>query len=214
MGGFRLMKLLQSNLVTVDVLSVPRFSLLLRASLVLTLGGASISSGAADLPRTWRVSVDSNGVEANERCSRPAVSANGRYVVFHSEADNLVEGDTNRFQDVFLHDRFTGNTEMISVGSDGQQGNESSWGPRGGITPDGRYVAFTTGAWNFDERDCERCGTGDVFVRDRVLGLTILVSVSSDGAKGNGTRRSHRTRGRLCSIAPPTIWRRETRIGA
>jgi Tol biopolymer transport system component len=66
---------------------------------------------------TSRVSVDSRGVEGNRPSVHHGVSFDGRYVAFSSEATNLVPGDTNRVSDVFVHDRQTGTTERVSIGS-------------------------------------------------------------------------------------------------
>jgi hypothetical protein len=65
-----------------------------------------------------RVSVSSNGTQANGPSfsySSSSVSANGRYVVFESDASNLVAGDTNGVSDIFVHDRQTGQTTRVSV---------------------------------------------------------------------------------------------------
>jgi len=67
-----------------------------------------------------RVSVASDGAEANDRSSNPSISADGRFVTYVSSASNLVPGDTNGFvADVFLFDRQTGTTTRVSVASDG-----------------------------------------------------------------------------------------------
>src|SRR5439155_2739827 len=75
---------------------------------------------------TERVSVASDGTQANGPSeegvsSQPAFSADGRFVAFESSASNLVAGDTNDADDVFVHDRQTGTTERVSVASDGTQ---------------------------------------------------------------------------------------------
>lgn len=72
---------------------------------------------------TTRVSVSSVGVEADDDSSLPAMSGDGRFVAFHSEASNLVAGDTNGIWDVFVHDRDTEVTERVSVSSGGEQGS-------------------------------------------------------------------------------------------
>ena len=96
---------------------------------------------------TTRVNTDSSGNEATGGPSnRPALSADGRYVAFHSIATNLVAGDTNATWDVFVHDRQTGITERLSVDSSGSQGNACSMRPA--ISGDGRYVAFLSDATN------------------------------------------------------------------
>jgi Tol biopolymer transport system component len=107
---------------------------------------------------TARVSVDSSGTEGNNWSGAPSISANGRFVAFHSLADNLVSGDGNGKWDVFVHDRQTGVTERVSVDSSGMQGNAESF--RASISADGRYVAFDSIADNLILGDTN--GTGDV----------------------------------------------------
>ena len=70
-----------------------------------------------------RVSVASDGTQANGIRTTPTISADGRYVAFHSDASNLVPGDTNGMTDVFVYDRQTDIIERVSVASDGTQGN-------------------------------------------------------------------------------------------
>ena len=132
---------------------------------------------------TERVSVHSLGAEGNDHSIYPSVSADGRYVAFHSLATNLVPGDTNGVQDVFVRDRQSGTTERVSVDSLGAQGNSLSEFPS--ISADGRYVAFHSWASNLVPGDTN--GWGDVFVRDCQSGTTERVSVDSLGAEGNYT---------------------------
>jgi len=131
---------------------------------------------------TSRVSVSSSGGQGNKESFSPAISADGRYVAFHSRATNLAPGDTNGTDDVFVRDRVTDTTTRVSVSSGGAQGNGSSSGPA--ISPDGRYVAFISEASNLAPGDTN--GWDDVFVRDRVTDTTTRVSVSSSGDQGNG----------------------------
>ncbi len=130
------------------------------------------------LALTERVSVASLGVQSNGRSSDPAISANGRFVAFSSMATNLVAGDNNGSYDTFVYDRDTGLTELISVSSTGVQGNYASY--PGSISADGRFVAFESFASNLIPNDIYGA-TQDVFVRDRLLGLTEIVSISSTG---------------------------------
>lgn len=133
---------------------------------------------------TERVSVSSHGVEANERSFGPTVSADGRYVVFSSEADNLVPGDSNKVADVFLRDRATETTERVSVSVRGIQGNgPSQTSTLPAISRDGRYIVFESAANNLVPGDTN--GAVDAFVRDRWTGTTERVSLSSDGLQGN-----------------------------
>ena len=130
---------------------------------------------------TERVSVASDGTQGNKESLWPSISADGRYVVFYSNASNLVPWDTNGSYDVFLRDRVTGTTERTSVASDGAEGNKSSSWPA--ISADGRYVAFQSVATNLVPGDSN--AKDDVFVRDRETGTTDRVSIGADGTPGN-----------------------------
>ena len=149
---------------------------------VLIITGSPPARAAVDLGRTSRVSVSNGGAQSDEASFMPDLSATGRYVVFSSSATTLVPGDTNGVEDVFVRDRTAGVTERVSVSGAAAQGNGESWGSS--ITPDGRYLAFTSDAANLVARDTN--ASRDVFVRDRVAGTTTRVSVSSSGAQGNG----------------------------
>jgi Tol biopolymer transport system component len=133
------------------------------------------------LGTTEVVSIDSNGVLANNYCGRAALSGDGRFVAFGSTATNLDPGDANGFQDVFLRDRLSGTTELVSLSSSGTQGNETSVYPW--VSDDGRYVEFMSLASNLAGSDW--LGTWDVFVRDRQAATTELVSVAMNGSAGN-----------------------------
>ncbi|WP_157640283.1 choice-of-anchor Q domain-containing protein [Lamprocystis purpurea] len=132
---------------------------------------------------TERVSLDSNGVQANDWSWSPAISSDGRFVAFASIADNLASNDTNRATDAFVHDRNTGATERVSLESNGVQANDSSRSPA--ISSDGRFVAFTSAASNLVSGDTN--AADDVFVHDRETARTERVSLDSSGVQGNGT---------------------------
>src|SRR5947199_169142 len=117
---------------------------------------------------TERVSVASDGTQANNVSTYPALSADGRFVAFHSTATNLVAGDTNGATDVFVHDRQTGTTERVSVASGGTQGDASSAGPV--LSADGGLVAFHSTATNLVAGDAN--DAYDVFVHDRAVSTT------------------------------------------
>ena len=156
---------------------------------------------------TRRVSVTSDGLQGNHLSRAPSLSAHGRYVAFASRASNLVQGDTNRTRDVFVHDRRTGATQAISVGPSGLPGNENNYPPA--ISADGRYVAFASEASNLVAGDTN--GVGDVFVRDRTTGAIESVSVNSTGQLGTTTatprqRRSLRTAGSWRSPRVRPTW--------
>jgi len=139
-----------------------------------------------------RVSVNSSGQQGNDESTRPSLSADGRYIAFSSDADNLVAGDTNLERDVFVHDRVTTMTVRISVGPGGTQSNDKS--DRPSISATGRYVAFYSDATNLIAIDSN--GARDIFVHDRDPdedgvfdegnGITSLASVSTYGLRGNG----------------------------
>ncbi|MGH8893485.1 MAG: TolB family protein, partial [Actinomycetes bacterium] len=130
---------------------------------------------------TTRVSVASDGSQSTDYSGNLglALSADGRYVVFDSYANNLVPGDTNGVPDVFVHDRQTGTTSRISVASDGSQVyyGDISFGLA--LSADGRYVAFGSSTGRLVPGDTN--GKFDVFVHDRRTGTTSRVSLASDG---------------------------------
>ncbi len=135
---------------------------------------------------TSRVSVDSSGNQGNGDCSSLSISADGRFVIFSSLADNLVSGDTNNWPDVFVHDCQTGSTTRVSVDSSGTEGDRGG-GDGGGlisISEHGRYAAFYSLSNNLVVDDTNNAY--DVFVHDCQTGNTIRVSISSSGIEGNG----------------------------
>jgi Tol biopolymer transport system component len=135
---------------------------------------------------TERVSVASDGTQANMDSVYKNISADGRYVAFASYANNLVPGDTNGHYDIFVHDRESGQTERISVASDGTQAN--NWSAKPVISADGRFVAFQSKASNLVSGDTnggyDQEGF-DMFVHDRSTRETIRVSVASDGSEAD-----------------------------
>src|SRR5262245_18787966 len=104
-------------------MSTARATALVAAARV-ALCGATLGA-AAPAQETTRVSVDSAGAEGNLGSSSVFLAANGLLVAFQSDATNLVAADTNHFGDVFVHDRTTGTTERVSVGSSGLEANGS-----------------------------------------------------------------------------------------
>ncbi|MGW0535315.1 RICIN domain-containing protein [Streptomyces sp. NPDC003032] len=130
---------------------------------------------------TERVSVASDGSEGNNYATSSSISADGRHVAFGSQATNLVTGDSNGKQDVFLRDRRTGTTERVSLSGGGGQGN--GYAAHAAVSDDGRYVTFVSGASNLLVRDSN--GVDDIFVRDRQTGTTHRVSTSGSGIEGD-----------------------------
>ena len=141
-------------------------------------------TGAAQAVAIERVSVASDGTEAIGGSGPGSLSADGRFVAFVSSASNLVAGDTNGVEDVFVRDRQTGITEIVSVATGGVQGNARS--RECAISADGRYVVFTSAANNLVSGDTNNLE--DIFLRDRQMATTIRVSVSNAGAQASGER--------------------------
>lgn len=139
-------------------------------------GKASLEGGTTRL-----VSVNPKGRRGNGSSFGTALSASGRFLVFESQASDLVQGDTNEVSDVFVRDLKRGKTERVSLNSRGKQGNDTSNVnvSGNGISADGRYVVFTSRASNLVKGDTNR--RADVFVHDRTTGRTSRVSVSSSG---------------------------------
>lgn len=104
-----------------------------------------------------------------------SLSDDGRFIAFSSLDSNLVAGDINGEEDVFVYDVDNGTFERISVGGNGPSHGAS-------LSADGRYVAFSSHANNFVPSDTN--GQSDVFVYDRQAGLTTRVSVDTGGAQG------------------------------
>jgi Ca2+-binding RTX toxin-like protein len=130
---------------------------------------------------TSRVSVGAGG-QANGASSEGSISADGRIVCFQSLASNLVPGDTNGQQDVFVRNLETGVTTRVNTDSAGHQSNGYSRYPV--ISPNGRFVGFESDATNLVPGDTN--GRRDAFVKDLVTGETFLVSSGYDGSPGRG----------------------------
>ncbi|MDM8518666.1 hypothetical protein QUF64_01360 [Anaerolineales bacterium HSG6] len=135
------------------------------------------------LNRITMVSIASNDTRSNGISSYASISGDGRFVGFISTADNLVENDDNRQSDLFIHDMLTKKTEIVSIATDGTQGNKSTFN-RSAISSDGRFVAFQSTSTNLIGRDINN--VTDIFVRDRQQNITTLASISSEGVQGNG----------------------------
>ncbi len=165
----------------------------LRLSILVSVLLACILAGSASAIITEQVSMSSTGVPVNGGPGN--MSADGRYVVFVSDVDGVVPGDTNGVRDVFVFDRQTGVTERVSVasGDPGGQANGPScefsllddevW-DQPCISGNGRYVVFSSSASNLVSGDVN--GLRDIFVRDTVNHTTERVSVSSSEVQSNG----------------------------
>ena len=137
---------------------------------------------------TTRVSVKSDGSQSFPWAG-PAhlgISGDGRYVAFEARTNDLDPRKTtpNTVQGMFIHDRFTGMTELVSLNSAGESANGLASGDPH-LSYDGRFVTFLSEADNLVPNDTN--GQEDAFLRDRLLGTTVLVNASSTGLQGNGT---------------------------
>ncbi len=133
-----------------------------------------------------RESFTAAGVQGDGDSSNPAVSADGRFVVFSSTSDNFVPGDTNRSEDIFVKDRQTGAISRASTDASGNQANLSSFTPS--ISGDGRFVAFLSNATNLVPATDVCFNSGCVFVKDRTTGSVVLVNVPFSGALSGGAQ--------------------------
>lgn len=131
---------------------------------------------------TIRVSVNSQGEQANNDSENPDITPDGRYVVFSSFASNLVENDTNNRGDIFLRDLQTGTTTLVSVNSNGEQSDGGSSHPV--LSADARFVAFHSNGKNLDSIGIDDNFVEDVFVHDRQTGVTTRISLDEVGEEG------------------------------
>jgi Tol biopolymer transport system component len=121
---------------------------------------------------TQRVSLALGGAQPNGDSEDPALSGNGELVAFRSAASNLVPGDGNGRDDIFVYDRNRGATERVSVASDGAEGTAHAVQPS--ISSDGRFVAFASLDTALTPGDINN--VVDIFVHDRQTDVTTRVS--------------------------------------
>jgi Tol biopolymer transport system component len=126
---------------------------------------------------TRLASVNSAGEQQDADAYFPDISADGRYVMFVSNAGNLGPYDPASFQDSFLHDFVTGRTEVVSLNSSDTPAN--GYSQTLGMSADGRFVSILSPASNLVPGDTN--GAIDTFVRDRVAGTTERASVATSG---------------------------------
>jgi tricorn protease-like protein len=131
---------------------------------------------------TVRVSVSSTGAQVYRASYAMAISADGRVIAFFSRASKLAPHDTNHQTDVFVRNRATSKTRLVSVSTSGAQANLGA--TVAAVSADGRVVVFESPATNLAGHDSNR--VEDIFVRNRTLHRTWRVSVSSSEAQANG----------------------------
>lgn len=156
--------------------------------LIIAVSLLLLANGQASWIQVERVSIANDGTEANNYSSDPSISADGRYIAFASWASNLVPADTNGQSDVFVHDRDSGTTEIVSIGIGGQSSDGLS--AHAVISGDGRFIAFYSEASNLVPNDSNECGypasCPDIFLRNLQTGTTELVSLDSNGNQTDG----------------------------
>lgn len=156
-------------------------------------------------PQVEMLTINSSGEQGNAAgCPTsgvPAIARDGRYVAFVSLVPTYVAADLNGTGDVFVRDRLAGTTERVSISSSGQEGDgfsgfnfdDSKHSSTISLSADGRFVAFTSAATNLVTGDTN--GVFDIFVRDRVMGTTERVSVSTGSGQADGFSTS-------CTVTP------------
>lgn len=167
--------------------AISRWSVLVCLGLAWTLSAAAAT--------TERVSIASNGDESaaggihicTDHCTMsyfhnqwPSISRDGRFVAFYSLANNLVSGDDNGYTDIFLRDRQTGSTSIVSRA--GAPANGGSSLPH--VNRSGDHVSFRSEASNLTGVDIN--GVGDIYLFTRASGTLELVSLSDGGRQANG----------------------------
>lgn len=133
-----------------------------------------VAAGTIEMP----VFVDDLNTSPDADVDPAAISRDGRFIVLVTAATNLVAGDFNSALDVFLHDRSTGSTVLVSSAGAGS-GDALSIARRGSVSANGRFVAFESDATDLVGGDGN--GTSDIFVRDVKKGVTTRASVNSIG---------------------------------
>ena len=132
---------------------------------------------------TKRISISDDGTQANGQSGSNDISNNGRFIPFESNATNLIPNDFNQKTDLFVYDSLKQSVELISIAPDGTQANASS--SVGSISSNGRYITFASFASNLVAEDNN--DQRDIFVYDRILKTTDLISIATDGTQANDT---------------------------
>src|SRR4051812_2951876 len=155
---------------------------------LVSVNAAGTASGNSDSSFVDPYALDLGSPTAG----KSSISADGKSLVFQSDATDLVDGvyDSNKATDVYVRDLQTGKTQLVSATPDGKLGNGRSYQPI--ISPDGRYVAFLSQATNLsgvtgnDPNADSGSSVSNLYVRDLVTQKTTLLDATPDGAASNG----------------------------
>lgn len=152
---------------------------------------ASDSNGLPDIVMSnrdqfvfFRASTDSSGAQVSTGTVLGPVTlnSNATLIAFRATDTTLTAGDTNGFEDVFLKNRTTNATTMVSTTATGALANGDS--TQAMINDDGTRVAFTSRATNLAADDTN--GVADIYVKVLVDGSLLRASSAADGTPGNG----------------------------
>lgn len=157
------------------------------STLILCVFGIFAVSFSAFIPATSEsipISISSQGELGNNHSSKPSLSTDGRFVAFESLADNLVSDDSNQVADIFVHDRLSGETSRFSISTIGEQTDTPAANPD--ISANGRFVAFQSTATSLVPTNSQPTTTNQIYVHDRLNGITERVSVNDRGESGAG----------------------------
>ena len=161
----------QKGMGIVTVFTAALFSFLITAA--VTPGHAALTLG---------VSSNNENGPSNQPSGISVTSKNAYITAFESTASNLVGGDRNGVQDIFVFDRFSKTIHRVSVSSSGIEGSGKSFSPD--ISSNGRWIVFASFANNLVAGDNN--GKSDIFIRDRLQNTTQKISVALGGAATNG----------------------------
>ena len=146
--------------------------------------------------KTIRVSVDGAGNQANGGSYRPSISADGQNVAFVSVATNLIDDDSNGYEDIFRYNTASGSVTRISVSSDGEQANKPSEWPS--ISSDGSKVVYTSSATNLIPSDLNRATDAFLWLPDptpTAVGFTVSIPESTGWSESIGAVRGFDAQG-------------------
>lgn len=146
----------------------------------------SIAGAVYGLP--VKISAAPGGAPGTGDSRSASVSGDGRFVAYASASSNLVEGDTNGKQDIFLNDRATGTTKRISLGAGGAQANNDSYAPY--VSLDGNYVLFTSKATNLTAA-ADTNNSEDLFLYDAASNTIERAAEFVPGSEFAGTGSSY-----------------------